>query len=144
MIIFFLGRQSGSPIPPEYKTESTREAASPGPSLSPCPSPSPSPAPSPFHLPHPSVLAATASLVRSSSLEDLTSPAADFDLLPGEIIRASSVSGRGMLLNNKKVSGMDKIGSFRKHFRKAISSVGAEKDKILQNLQRTQSGGTLT
>ncbi|XP_038047064.1 uncharacterized protein LOC119721201 isoform X2 [Patiria miniata] len=82
------------------------------------------------------------SMVRSSSLENLKTLDDDFEVLPGEIVRASSVSGRGML-NSSKKSGMDKIGSFRKHFRKAFSTVGMEKDKIFANLQRSQSGSSL-
>ena len=83
------------------------------------------------------------SMVRSSSLENLKTLDEDFDVFPGEIVRASSVSGRGMLNSSSKKSGKDKIGSFRKHFRKALSSAGAEKDKILDKFQRTQSGSSL-
>ncbi|XP_033628773.1 uncharacterized protein LOC117291257 isoform X2 [Asterias rubens] len=85
-------------------------------------------------------------LVRSSSLENLTTLPEDFDVLPTEIIRASSVSGRGMLSSTRRASSLEttkeKIGSFRKHFKRAFSSVGAERDKILHNLQRAPSGGS--
>ncbi|XP_022103679.1 uncharacterized protein LOC110986244 isoform X2 [Acanthaster planci] len=82
------------------------------------------------------------SMVRSTSLENLKTLDEDFDVLPGEIVRASSVSGRGML-NSSKKSGKDKIGSFRKHIKKAFSTAGMEKDKIFANLQRSQSGSSL-